>query len=271
MNLFNNIKKNLNDINKVIYMNPKDLYPNKNQPRSAFLDQEISELAQSIRTHGIIQPILVRHSGINYQIIAGERRWRASIQLGLNEVPVIIRNSDELDSKLLALIENIQREDLTSIEEARAYKLMIELHNLTQESLAQRLGKAQSTIANKLRMLLLPSEIQQAMLEKKIHDRHGRALLSLKNEESQLNLLDEIIKKDLNARETEARVKQILEKPDEPQKSRIKFYSKDYRLALNTIRDSFQILSNTGVAFDVSEQEHGDELVLIVKIPKVKK
>ncbi|MGO4375513.1 ParB/RepB/Spo0J family partition protein, partial [Paenibacillus sp. MCAF20] len=155
------------------------------QPRTIFDDDRIDELCQTIKTHGVIQPIVVRMRNGRYEIIAGERRWRAVTKLGYDTIPGIVREFNDSQTASIALIENLQREGLTAIEEAIAYQKLIELHELTQESLAQRLGKSQSTIANKLRLLALSDTIKQALAERKITERHARALLSLDNEELQ--------------------------------------------------------------------------------------
>src|SRR5690606_29604102 len=192
-NIENNYKKD-----EVKQLPVNKIVPNRFQPRTVFDDDKIEELAQTLKTHGMIQPIVVRKQADRYEIIAGERRFRAVKKLGWDTIPAIIRDFDDAKTASVALIENLQREELSVIEEAAAYAKLIELHGLTQESLAQRLGKSQSTIANKLRLLKLPEKVQQALLNKQITERHGRALMSLKDEEKQLELLDEIIEKQLN-------------------------------------------------------------------------
>src|SRR6478735_3258718 len=163
------------------------IIPNRFQPRTVFDDEKIEELARTIHTHGIIQPIVVReYEQDTFEIIAGERRWRAMKKLGWDLVPAIIKDFNDTETASVALIENLQREELSPIEEAVAYGKLLELHQLTQEALAQRLGKGQSTVANKLRLLKLPEEIKSALLEKSITERHARALIPLKNEELQL-------------------------------------------------------------------------------------
>ncbi|MEB4872232.1 ParB/RepB/Spo0J family partition protein, partial [Priestia megaterium] len=186
--------------------------PNRYQPRTVFNEAKIEELALTIHTHGIIQPIVVRPTeGEEYELIAGERRWRAVQSLGWDTVPAIVKHFNDTETASVALIENLQREELTAVEEALAYAKLIELHNLTQEALAQRLGKGQSTIANKLRLLKLPVEIQEAIKQKLITERHARALIPLKNQEKQLQVLAEIIEKQLNVKQTEDRVVKLLE------------------------------------------------------------
>lgn len=173
-----------------------DIVPNRFQPRTVFNDDKIAELAQTIHTHGIIQPIVVRAYGQGkYEIIAGERRFRAMQKLGWVLAPAIIKDFTDTETASVALIENLQREELTPIEEALAYGKLLELHSLTQEALAQRLGIGQSTVANKLRLLKLPQEVQDALLQKQITERHARSLIPLKSPEKQLKLLLEIIEK----------------------------------------------------------------------------
>ncbi|WP_322907156.1 nucleoid occlusion protein [Paenibacillus campi] len=238
------------------------------QPRTIFDDNKIDELCQTIKTHGVIQPIVVRVRDGKYEIIAGERRWRAVSKLGLPTVPAIVREFNDSQAASIALIENLQREGLTSIEEAIAYQKLLDLHSLTQESLAQRLGKSQSTIANKIRLLQLPEEIKQALMARQLTERHARALLSLDSEELQLRIMKEVIEKELNVKQTEARVAFYKEKSQTKKKSKRVSYSKDVRLALNTIRQSIDIVSGSGLAIDTSEQDHDDHYEIVIKIPK---
>ncbi|QHW32197.1 nucleoid occlusion protein [Paenibacillus rhizovicinus] len=239
------------------------------QPRTVFDDDRIEELSQTIRTHGIIQPIVVRLRNGRYEIIAGERRFRAVKKLGLETVPAIVREFNDSQAASIALIENLQREGLTSIEEAVAYQKLIDLHNLTQESLAQRLGKSQSTIANKIRLLGLGETVKNALMERKITERHARALLSLDSEELQLKVLDDIITKELNVKQTEARVAFYKETVQNTAKKpkRISF-TKDVRIALNTIRQSIDMVSGSGLQIKTNEQDYDDHYEIVIKIPK---
>lgn len=245
------------------------IIPNRYQPRTEFNDEKINELCQTIKTHGVIQPIVVREIEGGYELIAGERRWRAVTKLGLPTIPAIIRNFNDSQSASVALIENLQRENLTSIEEAIAYQKLIDLHDLTQESLAQRLGKAQSTIANKLRLLHLPEECHDALKQRLISERHARALLTLKDHEVQLKFLAEIIEKDLNVKQTEQKVEQYINQEQEPKKKQVrKSFSKDVRLALNTIRQSVNMVVQSGMSIETDEADHEDYYQVIIKIPK---
>lgn len=237
------------------------------QPRTIFDDERIEELCQTIKTHGVIQPIVVRVRNNRFEIIAGERRWRACTKLGYDTIPAIVREFNDSQTASIALIENLQRENLTAIEEAVAYQKLIELHNLTQESLAQRLGKSQSTIANKLRLLMLNDTIKLALMERKITERHARALLSLDSEELQLKVLDEIITKELNVKQTEVRIAFLKEATKAKKAKRISF-TKDVRLALNTIRQSIDMVSGSGLPIKTNETDHEDHYEIIIQIPK---
>jgi ParB family transcriptional regulator, chromosome partitioning protein len=242
--------------------------PNPYQPRTVFDDERIEELCHTIRTHGIIQPIVVRKREGGYELIAGERRLRAAKKLGMERIPAVVREMSDTEAASAALIENLQREGLTAIEEAAAYQKLIKLHGLTQESLAQRLGKSQSTIANKLRLLTLPEEIQRALLERKITERHARAFLSLENSEDQIRLLGEILEKGLNVKQTEERVRRLLEKKPSQRKARRKSVSRDIRIALNTIRQSVNMVQKSGMNVIADEQDKGNYYEVIIRIPK---
>ncbi|WP_243525377.1 nucleoid occlusion protein [Bacillus pseudomycoides] len=248
-----------------------NIIPNRYQPRTVFDDARIDELALTIRTHGLIQPIVIRkYEDDKYEIIAGERRFRAATKLGWGKVPAIIKNLNDTETASVALIENLQREELTAIEEAVAYQKLIELHNLTQEALAQRLGKGQSTIANKLRLLKLPEEIKRALLEKSITERHARALIPLKNEELQLKVLQEIVEKQLNVKQAEERIAKLLEEVKPKRKAKQKAVSRDMRIAMNTIRQSLQMVANSGLSVNSEEEEFDEYYQITIKIPKKK-
>lgn len=256
---------------EVKYIAVDKIVPNPYQPRAVFDDERIDELCQTIKTHGIIQPIVVRERNGKFEIIAGERRFRAVKKLNMDTIPAIVREFNDSQAASIALIENLQREGLTSIEEANAYQQLIDIHHLTQESLAQRLGKSQSTIANKLRLLQLSEPVKQALLERKITERHARALLSL-DAEMQVKLLKEIMDKELNVKQTEARVqyyKQLAENADQKDKKpkRISF-TKDVRLALNTIRQSIDLIKDSGLKLVKEEKDYEDHYEITIRIPK---
>lgn len=254
---------------EVVNLRVQDIVPNQYQPRTVFQEDKIKELAQTIRTHGIIQPIVVRkNTEGSYELIAGERRWRAVQSLEWETVPAIIREMSDTETASVALIENLQREELTVIEEALAYERLLELHSLTQEALAQRLGKSQSTIANKMRLLKLPASVQQALLEKKITERHARALIALKDAEKQELILQEIIDKELNVKETEARIARIVNAQPKKKRPKLKGINKDMRIAMNTIRQSLSMVSDTGINLETEEEDKDDYYQITIKIPK---
>lgn len=246
-----------------------EILPSPYQPRTIFDEDRIEELSQTIKTHGVIQPIVVRIRDGKYEIIAGERRFRAVKKLQLDSIPAIIREFNDSQAASIALIENLQREGLTAIEEAVAYQQLIELHSLTQESLAQRLGKSQSTIANKIRLLHLCEPVKQALMDRKITERHARALLSLETEELQVKVLEDIISKELNVKQTEARV-QFYKESTKIKKSKRVFFAKNVRLALNTIRQSVDMVANTGMEIKTDEKDYDDHYEIIIRIPKTK-
>ena len=209
---------------KIIYVPVEDILPNRFQPRLAFDEKELNELAASIAKYGIIQPIVLRNIGDKYEIIAGERRFKASQIVGLSKVPAIINNTDDNTSAEIALLENLQRKNLTPIEEAQSYRKLID-RGFTQEEIATKLGVSQSSIANKMRLLNLPKKVQDALLYGKISERHARSLLSLNNQDLQLNLLERIVDERLTVKQTEDEISLLLNKnkynndiPDEIQR-----------------------------------------------------
>ena len=220
----------------------EEIVPNRFQPRQIFGEKELNELADSIKEHGIIQPLIVRPLGDKYEIIAGERRYKAASIAGLYNVPVIVLEKDDNESAELAIIENIQRKDLTPIEEAKSYQKLLN-RGLTQEEIAKKLGIAQPTVANKLRLLSLPDEVQEALLNTRISERHARALLRLENVSDQLNLLNRIINEKLNVKQTEEEINKILgifnveEKIEEP-KEEIELFDVEENNSYDPVKDT---------------------------------
>ena len=200
----------------------EDIMPNRFQPREKFDEHALNELALSIKEHGVIQPIIVRKIGDKYEIVAGERRYRASKIAGKRTVPALIRNIEDKESAKIALLENLQRKNLTAIEEARTYQTILKLDNLTQEELANNLGKSQSAVANKLRLLNLDMEVQNALLEEKISERHARSLLNLENKTQQKEFLDKVISNRMTVKQLDEEIgmmtgKKVEEIPEEPE------------------------------------------------------
>lgn len=194
---------------KIIYVSVDDIIPNRFQPRLAFDEKELNSLSESIKKYGVIQPIVLRKIGEKYEIIAGERRYKASLLAGLMKIPAIINQTDDNTSAEIALLENLQRKNLTVIEESQSYKKLLD-RGFTQDEIANKLGVSQSSIANKLRLLNLPKEVQEALLYNKISERHARSLLSLNNKEKQIQLLNKIINEKLTVKQTEEEISNIL-------------------------------------------------------------
>lgn len=258
------------DEDEIVQIKISEIVPNQFQPRTVFEEDKIEELAQTLRTHGMIQPIVVRQLEENkYELIAGERRLRAAEMLEWKSIPSIIRSLSDTETASIALVENIQREQLTVIEEAHAYKRLIELHSLTQEALAQRLGKSQSTIANRLRLLNLPKKVQDALLNKKILERHARALMKLKSEDDQIYFLQKIIEDNLNVRETDELIEQFLNKKEKKSvKKKRQWVSKDVRIATNTIKRSIQMITKAGIDVETEEEDLDDFYQVTIRIKK---
>jgi len=241
---------------------------NRFQPRAVFDEEKIAELSQTIAEHGLIQPIIVReYKEDGYEIIAGERRFRAMNLLKWEKVPAIVNQLSDKEVASIALIENLQREELTAIEEAHAYKRLIALHQITQGELAKQLGKSQSTVANKLRLLKLGEAVQTAALNKQITERHARALIAL-DEAQQAELLKEIIEHELTVKATENRVQKLLDKVNAPKKRQIK--SRDFRIAVNTIKESLDLVNKTGIPVETIENETEEYIEISIKISKNK-
>ena len=194
---------------RVIEVDINEILPNRFQPRIQFDEEEILELSDSIKEHGVIQPLVVRTIGDKYEIIAGERRYKASVLAGKETVPVIVKNLNDKDSAEIALIENIQRKNLTPIEEALSYKKILDMGYTTQENLASKLGKSQSSVANKIRLLNLSDEVQEALLENKISERHARSLLKLTTSKQQNEMLNKIISERLTVRKTDQEIEKM--------------------------------------------------------------
>ncbi len=193
----------------------EELRPNPYQPRKTFNDEDQKRLIASIKQSGIIQPIIVRKAESGYEIIAGERRWRAAQTAGLKDVPIVIRKASDLEAAELSLIENLLREELSPLEEADAYVTLMDKFNLSQESISAQVGKDRSTIANTVRLLKLPAKVKTALTEKKITSGHARSLLALTSPEEQIAALDVILKRGLNVRETEKLITKLKQQPAE--------------------------------------------------------
>lgn len=239
---------------------------NEHQPRTHFENEKIQELAVSIQQNGLLQPIVVRPYHGKYQIVVGERRYRACLLAGIEEVPCLVQNYDEQQTATAAIVENIQRENLSAIEEALAYQQILDTQNITQEELAQKVGKKQSTIANKLRLLQLPMTVQEAVRRKDITERHARALLKLDTTAKQNNMLREIMDKGLNVEQTEEKIKKKIE-PKKP-KPKTKSISQNLKIAMNTLDQAAVMVQQAGVETTVDISETDEEVVYVIKMKK---
>lgn len=258
-------------ISNIVNLDVNKIIPNKNQPRQVFDNKSLQELSQSIKNYGIIQPITVRkiYDDI-YEIVAGERRFKAVKLLNMETIPAVVIEVKEEESAAMALIENLQREDLDFIEEAYAFERLIEDFGLNQTQLAEKLGKSQSTIANKMRILKLPESIKQKLREGGLTERHARALLKLSDEELLLDIVEKIIKKDLNVSETEKLVNSIAEDIND-KKIRDKRYVRNfinYKIYINTIKNAYNEIIKTGIEAKFEQKESDEFIEIMVKIPK---
>lgn len=248
--------------------------PNPNQPRLEIDENALSELAASIENYGLMQPITVRQViPFEYELVAGHRRLAACKLLGMDYIPAIVLKVGVTDSAVMALVENIQRENLSYMEEAEAYLALLSEHGLTQEELASKLGKSQSTIANKIRILKLPLKVRATLCEFGLTERHARALLKLKSEQQQLTALGEIVKKGLNVERTEALIERMLKKSKAEEESAKKpghlpRTFKDIRIFSNTIKKAVELMNRSGVKATTKRRENDDYIEYTIKIPK---
>ena len=260
---------------RLVEVNVASIHPNPYQPRATFDEESIAELAQSIQQVGLLQPLLVRKVDDGYELVAGERRLRAVTSLGMEKVACIVQQDIEDESSaMMALIENLQREDLHYLEEAQCYQKLLETYGLTQEELANRLGKSQSSIANKLRLLKLSDEVKAAMTEKRLSERHARALLKLTDDRQRLDAVERIAEKGLSVKETEQMVEKTLNKAyDEKQdgaKPRPKLMRivRDYRLFMNTINQAVNQLRESGMTVEVEQSDRADGVDIKISVTR---
>ena len=259
----------------IVWLPVEELSPNPVQPRSRFDDQALEELSQSIRNYGILNPLTVRCRGGKYELVAGERRLRAARLAGLTEVPCILLDVNMEDASLIALVENLQRRDLDFIEEAVGLNRLIRMFGLSQEEAARRIGKSQSAVANKLRLLKLPRDVLEGLREHGLSERHGRALLRLNGPDAQRMALMYIADNGLSVAATESYVEDLLagdapaqktERP-EPRRSLI---LKDVRVFLNSLNHSLAVMKQGGIDAGLRREETEDALILTISIPKEK-
>ncbi len=248
--------------------------PNPYQPRVTFDTAALRELTASIAEHGVLQPITVRRLGSGYELIAGERRLRASQQAGFTMIPAIVTEANDEKSSVMAMIENIQRQDLNYFEEAQGYQNLADDYNLRQEDIARLMGKSQSAVANKMRLLKLPVPMQRALIENDLSERHARALLKLPDDESREKILKKVVQENLTVRRTDELVEKVLAaldvQPDpeeEARKQRIKRYIKDIRLFTNTVQKAAQYMQDAGVPVEVKEEKNDEYYEMVIRVP----
>lgn len=259
---------NNNDKMRVVNLPTDSIRPNPYQPRKHFDVMSLNELSASIKEFGVIQPISVRRVEDGYEIIAGERRFRAAESIGLTEIPAIIMNADEHKSALLALLENLQREDLCFFEIAEGYQKLIREQGMTQDDLARKLGKSQSTVANKLRLLRLSPRVKKIIRDFSLTERHARALLNIPDEERQLSAVQTICRERLNVQQSEELIKKIMSEPTQPPPQKNKMpTSKDVRIFTNTLKKALDIMRENGVTADMqkTDKEWGVEYLIKVR------
>ena len=258
---------------QVLHIPLSKIVPNPYQPRKEFESEALSELADSIRQYGVLQPLLVAPGkGDTYILIAGERRLRASTMAGLGTVPVIVSEYTTQQIAEIALIENLQRKDLHYLEEAEGYEKLVNTFHLTQESMAIRVGKKQSTIANKLRLLRLPSSVRKKLHDSDLTERHARVLLKLENEDLQKAVLQKVLKGHLNVRQTEALVEKTLKEAGKLNQKKPRFVIvNDVRIYLNSIKEVMETVKSSGIPSSMEQEMDGDDVVVTLRIKNVKK
>lgn len=251
---------------QVLLIPYEQIYPNPNQPRQYFDGEELVNLAISIRMNGILQPITVRQTQKGYELVSGERRLRASKLAGLASIPCIVIEVNNLNSAVFSLIENLQRQNLSFFEEAIAIERLMKEYNISQEDAARRLGKAPSTVSNKLRLLSLSSEARNKIAENGLTERHARALLRL-DENDVLPLLDKIIERKMNVTQTEAYIEAFLADKKAPKRQTKRIFS-DVKIFLNTINNAVETMKKSGITADVKREDTGDCYIYRIEIPK---
>lgn len=256
-----------NHENQVILIPVEKIRPSRYQPRLKFDEEKLEELTQSIQQNGLIQPLTVREMDTYYELIAGERRYRACRNAGFKQIPCYILSPTDDQAAQMALIENIQRQDLSAIEEAKSYLQIMKQAHLSQEQVAKKIGKSQSAIANKIRLLNLPDDIQDGVIDGKITERHARALLTVP-ETSQKKVYEEILNKGFNVRETESYIESLQKKKKTHARQKTKGYSKNIQIGINTINQSIKMIEKLGIQVTVEETESDNEVKMIVHFPK---
>lgn len=261
-------KKGLFETGRVLFLPVDAIQPNPYQPRRTFTQPELEELAASIRELGVLQPLTVRRREGRWELVAGERRLRAARLAGLESVPCLSIQTDSQSSSLLALVENLQRRDLDFWEEALAIRRLIDAYHISQEEVARRIGKSQSAIANKLRLLKLPEEVLSVLRDGRATERHARALLRLETAEQRVQGARRLLEQNLTVAQTEEMVDAMLSGAPAPPRKRPLFIAKDVRLFLNTITRSLDLMRSAGVNAQCDRQDSEESITLTIHIPR---
>ena len=247
---------------RVMFLPARAIRPNPAQPRTIFRQEALEELAESIRQHGVLQPLSVRRMGSGYELIAGERRLRAAQMAGLSEIPCIVMNMDDRESAMTAMVENLQRQDLDFVEEAQGISDLLQRWDMSQEQVARLLGKSQSAVANKLRLLRHSTEVLQRLRESGLTERHGRALLKLKTEEEKLAAISVIVQQSMNVARAEKYIQELQKNAEKgPQRINVGVF-------LNNLSQSLARIQSSGIRAVSERRETEDEIVLTITIPK---
>ncbi len=260
--------RTLLETGRVLFLPAGTIRPNPGQPRRIFDREALQELAASVAQYGILQPLTVRRVSGGYELVAGERRLRAARLVGLETVPCIVVSVGDEQSDMLALVENLQRRDLDYIEEAEGLSRLMQRYGLSQEQAARRVGKSQSSVANKLRLLKHSPAVLQALREHRLSERHARALLRLPDEASRLSAIEWIVKRELNVAQTEHYIESLLEAEAKKPFGGRKLLLRDVRLFLNTVNHNLEIMKNAGIRADLGREDTEDEIILTIRLPK---
>ena len=257
---------------EIMELSIAEIQRNPFQPRLYFDPAQLEELSNSIREYGVLQPVIVRLVDGKYQLVSGERRFRASMLAGKESIPALIRQLSDREVAEMALIENLQREDLNYFEEAEGYARLIQEFQITQEEVAKKMGKSQPTIANKLRLLQISQRVRKEISVDVITERHVRSLLKLKNEEQQLDVLNRIYKNNLNVRQTDDLIENVLiaeeENIREQKKKKMMKAIKDMKIFVNTIKGTVKTIQDAGMPAEISESENDEYLEVVIRLPK---
>ena len=260
--------KNFFESGRVLFVSTHLIRPNPSQPRKVFDQAGLQELAQSIVQYGILQPLTVRRRERDYELVAGERRLRAAKIAGVKEVPCIVVAVDELQSGMLALVENLQRRDLDYIEQAEGLARLMRLYGLSQEQAALRVGLSQSAVANKLRLLRHGPRVLQALRENGLTERHARALLRLEDEQLRMDAIDQIVAKQMTVSRTEQYIEALLAEKPAQKRGLGSFVMRDVRLFLNAVNHNLDLIKGAGIDAAAQREETEEEIVLTIRIPK---